>query len=144
MNSISFSETLSNTLDMVSEWPKKRSYEPSIPTNLLFFTIDTNILPHFCYVRITFYLQTGHFYTPRTRILYIMRSRMRANGQPIARNMEIRQKGEGKHAAMADAAHCDDEATIVPSKVDGATFPKGEVWRTEGRKPNLSGQKTSS
>lgn len=50
MNSISFSETLSNTLDMVSEWPKKRSYEPSIPTNLLFFTIDTNILPHFCYV----------------------------------------------------------------------------------------------
>lgn len=50
MNSISFSETLSNTLDMVSEWPKKRSYEPSIPTNLLFFTIDTNILPHFYYI----------------------------------------------------------------------------------------------
>lgn len=43
MNSISFSETLSNTLDMVSEWLQKRSYEPSIPTNLLFFTIDTNI-----------------------------------------------------------------------------------------------------
>lgn len=37
MNSISFSETLSNTLDMVSEWPKKHSYEPYIPTNLLFF-----------------------------------------------------------------------------------------------------------
>lgn len=54
MNSISFSETLSNTLDMVSEWPKKRSYEPSIPTNLLFFTIDTNILSRFYYVRITF------------------------------------------------------------------------------------------
>lgn len=50
MNSISFSETLSNTLDMVSEWPKKHSYEPSILANLLFFTIDTNILPHFYYV----------------------------------------------------------------------------------------------
>ena len=50
MNSISFSETLSNTLDMVSEWPKKRSYEPSSPTNLLFFTINTNTLPHFYYV----------------------------------------------------------------------------------------------
>lgn len=99
MNSISFSETLSNTLDMVSEWLQKRSYEPSIPTNLLFFTIDTNILPHFCYVRITFYLQTGHFYTPRARILYIMRNRMRANGQTIVRNTEIHQKGEGKHAA---------------------------------------------
>lgn len=43
MNSISFSETLSNTLDMVSEWLQKRSYEPSILANLLFFTIDTNI-----------------------------------------------------------------------------------------------------
>lgn len=50
MNSISFSETLSNTLDMVSEWPKKRSYEPSILANLQFFTIDTNTLPHFYYV----------------------------------------------------------------------------------------------
>lgn len=99
MNSISFSETLSNTLDKVSEWPKKRSYEPSIPTNLLFFTIDTNILSRFYYVRITFYLQTGHFYPPRARILYIMRSRMRANGQLVARNTEIHQKGEGKHAA---------------------------------------------
>lgn len=99
MNSISFSETLSNTLDMVSEWPKKHSYEPSIPTNLLFFTIDTNILSHFYCVRITFYLQTGHFYPPRARILYIMRSRMPANGQPVARNMEIRQKRKGKHAA---------------------------------------------
>ena len=49
-----------------------------------------------------------------------------------------------QHAAMTDAAHCDDEATIVPPKVDGAAFPKGEVWGTEGRKPNLSGQKTSS
>lgn len=47
MNSISVSTTLSNTLDTVSEWPKKRSYEPYIPTNLLFFTIDTNTLPHF-------------------------------------------------------------------------------------------------
>lgn len=47
MNSISFSETLSNTLDMVSEWPQKHSYEPSILANLLFFTIDTSILPHF-------------------------------------------------------------------------------------------------
>ena len=73
MNSISFSETLSNTLDMVSEWPKKRSYEPSILANLLFFTIDTNILSRFYYVRITFYLQTGHFYPPRARILYIGR-----------------------------------------------------------------------
>ena len=99
MNSISISETLSNTLDMVSEWPKKHSYEPYIPTNLLFFTIENNILPHFCYVRITFYLQTGHFYPPRARILYIMRSRMQANGQPVARNTEIHQKGEGKHAA---------------------------------------------
>ena len=71
MNSISFSETLSNTLDMVSEWPKKRSHEPSILANLQFFTIDTSILPHFFYVRITFYLQTGHFYPPRARILYI-------------------------------------------------------------------------
>lgn len=99
MNSISFSETLSNTLDMVSEWPKKRSYEPSILANLLFFTIDTNILSRFYYVRITFYLQTGHFYPPRARILYIMRSRMRANGQQVAQNTEIHQKGEGKHAA---------------------------------------------
>lgn len=113
MNSISFSETLSNTLDMVSEWPKKRSYEPSIPTNLLFFTIDTNISPHFCYVRITFYLQTGHFYPPRARILYIMRSRMRTNGQPVARNTEIHQKGEGKLAAQADAAHCVGECSTL-------------------------------
>lgn len=45
---------------------------------------------------------------------------------------------------MTDAAHCDDEATIVPSKDDGAAFPKGDVWRTEGRKPNLSRQKTLS
>ena len=29
---------------------------------------------------------------------------------------------------MTDAAHCDNEATIVPSKVDRAAFPKGEVW----------------
>lgn len=43
MNSISVSTTLSNTLDKVSEWPQKRSYEPSIPTKLLFFTIGTNI-----------------------------------------------------------------------------------------------------
>lgn len=99
MNSISFSETLSNTLDMVSEWPKKRSYEPSILANLRFFTIDTNILSRFYYVRITIYLQTGHFSPPRARILYIMRSRMRANGQPVAQNTEIHQKGEGKHAA---------------------------------------------
>lgn len=34
---------------------------------------------------------------------------------------------------MTDAAHCDNEATIVPSKDDGAAFPKGEVWRAEGR-----------
>lgn len=44
---------------------------------------------------------------------------------------------------MTDAAHCDNEATIVPPKVDGAAFPKGEDWRAEGRKPNHSGQKTS-
>ena len=69
---------------------------------------------------------------------------MRANGQPNVRNMEIRQKRKGKHAAMTDAAHCDNEAAIVPPKDDGAAFPKGEVWRAEGRKPNLSGQKTSS
>ena len=69
---------------------------------------------------------------------------MRANGQPVAQNTEIHQKGEGKHAATTDAAHCDNEATIVPPKVDGAAFPKGEVWRTEGRKPDLSGQKTLS
>lgn len=80
MNSISVSTTLSNTLDTVSEWPKKHSYEPYIPTNLLFFTIENNILSRFYYVRITFYLQTGHFYPPRARILYIMRSRMRTNG----------------------------------------------------------------
>lgn len=113
MNSISFSETLSNTLDMVSEWLQKRSYEPSILANLLFFTIDTNISSHFYYVRITFYLQTGHFYPPRARILYIMRSRMRANGQPNARNMEIRQKRKGKHAAMADAARCVGECSTL-------------------------------
>ena len=91
--------TLFNTLDTVSEWPKKHSYEPYIPTNLLFFTIETNILSRFYYVRITFYLQTGHFYPPRACILYIMRGRMRANGQPIARDAEIRQKREGKHTA---------------------------------------------
>ncbi len=115
MNSISFSETLSNTLDMVSEWPKKRSYEPSIPTNLLFFTIDTNILSRFYYVRITIYLQTGHFYPPRARILYIMRSRMRANGQSIARNTQICRKGKAstlrrpmQRTAWANAARCDD------------------------------------
>lgn len=34
---------------------------------------------------------------------------------------------------MTDAAHCDNEATIVPSKDDGAAFPKGEVLRAEGR-----------
>lgn len=50
MNSISVSMTLFNTLDTVSEWPKKHSYEPYIPTNLLFFTIDTNILSRFYYV----------------------------------------------------------------------------------------------
>lgn len=50
MNSISVSTTLSNTLDRVSEWPQKHSYGPYIPTNLLFFTIDTNILPHFYYI----------------------------------------------------------------------------------------------
>ena len=53
-------------------------------------------------------------------------------------------RGRMQHAAMTDAAHCDNEATIVPPKVDGAAFPKGEVWRTEGRKPDLSGQKTLS
>lgn len=113
MNSISVSMTQSNTLDMVSEWPKKHSYEPYIPTNLLFFTIETNILSRFYYVRITFYLQTGHFYPPRARILYIMRSRMRANGQPNARNTEIRQKRKGKHAAMADAARCVGECSTL-------------------------------
>lgn len=35
---------------------------------------------------------------------------------------------------MTDAAHCDNEATIVPSKDDGAAFPKGDVWRTEGKR----------
>lgn len=113
MNSISVSTTLSNTLDTVSEWPKKHSYEPYIPTNLLFFTIENNILSRFYYVRITFYLQTRHFYPPRARILYIMRIRMRANGQPIARSMEIRQKGKGKHAAMADAARCVGECSTL-------------------------------
>lgn len=34
---------------------------------------------------------------------------------------------------MTDAAHCDNEATIVPSKVDRAAFPKGDVWGTEWR-----------
>lgn len=34
---------------------------------------------------------------------------------------------------MTDAAHCDNEATIVPPKDDGAAFPRGEVWRTGGR-----------
>lgn len=38
---------------------------------------------------------------------------MRANGQPIARNMEIRQKREGKHAAMADAARCVGECSTL-------------------------------
>lgn len=113
MNSISVSMTLSNTLDTVSEWPKKHSYEPYIPTNLLFFTIDTNTLSRFYYVRITFYLQTSHFYPPRARIFYIMRSRMRANGQPNVRNMEIRQKRKGKHAAMADAARCVSECSTL-------------------------------
>lgn len=35
---------------------------------------------------------------------------------------------------MTDAAHCDNEAAIVPPKDDGAAFPKGEVWGTEGRR----------
>lgn len=113
MNSISVSMTLSNTLDTVSEWPKKHSYEPYIPTNLLFFTIENNILSRFYYVRITFYLQTSHFYPPRARILYIMRGRMRANGRPIARNTEIRQKRKGKRAAMADAARCVSECSTL-------------------------------
>ena len=38
---------------------------------------------------------------------------MRVNGQPNARNMEIRQKRKGKHAAMADAAHCDDRCSAL-------------------------------
>lgn len=50
MNSISVSMTLSNTLDTVSEWTQKHSYEPYIPTNLLFFTIDTNTLSRFYYI----------------------------------------------------------------------------------------------
>lgn len=68
MNSISFSETLSNTLDMVSEWPKKHSYEPYIPTNLLFFTIKTTSYPvfitlelHFIYKRAIF-IHRAHAY----------------------------------------------------------------------------------
>ena len=97
MNSISFSETLSNTLDMVSEWPKKHSYEPSIPTNLLFFTIDTNILPH---LRLNYILSTnGPFLsTARTHIIY--------NENPYAGKWAAgcpkhadTPKGEGKHAA---------------------------------------------
>lgn len=81
MNSISFSETLSNTLDMVSEWPKKRSYEPSIPTNLLFFTIETSNSSRFYFIRRGFYLQTGHFYPSHARTLYIRRDRIRAKWQ---------------------------------------------------------------
>lgn len=38
---------------------------------------------------------------------------MRANGQPNARNMEICQKRKGKHAAMADAAHCVSECSTL-------------------------------
>lgn len=38
---------------------------------------------------------------------------MRANGQPVARNMEIRQKRKGKHAAMTDAAHCVGECSAL-------------------------------
>lgn len=38
---------------------------------------------------------------------------MRANGQPNVRNMEIRQKGKGKHAAMADAARCVSECNTL-------------------------------
>ncbi len=159
MNSISFSKTLSNTLDMVSEWPKKRSYEPSIPTNLLFFTIETNISSRFYCVRITIYLQTGHFYPPtRTHIIYNEKpnaGKWAADcpkcGDTTERGRQARcigrcsaLRGRMQHAAMTDAAHCDNEATIVPPKVDGAAFPKGGDWRTEGRKPNLSGQKTSS
>lgn len=38
---------------------------------------------------------------------------MRANGQPIARDAEIRQKRKGKHAAMADAARCVGECSTL-------------------------------
>lgn len=38
---------------------------------------------------------------------------MRANGQPIARNMEIRQKRKGKHAAMTDAVRCVGEYSTL-------------------------------
>lgn len=38
---------------------------------------------------------------------------MRANGQPVARNTEIHQKGKGKHAAMADAARCVSECNTL-------------------------------
>ena len=159
MNSISFSETLSNTLDMVSEWPKKRSHEPSILANLQFFTIDTSILPHF-FLRQNYILSTnGPFLsTARTHIIYNEKPNADkwAAGCPKYGDTSERERqarcvgrcsalrGRMQHAAKTDAAHCDNEATIVPPKVDGATFPKGEVWRTEGRKPNLSGQKTSS
>lgn len=61
MNSISFSETLSNTLDMVSEWPKKRSYEPSILANLLFFTISITSELHFIYKQAIF-IHRAHAY----------------------------------------------------------------------------------
>lgn len=38
---------------------------------------------------------------------------MQANGLSIARNMEIRQKRKGKHAAMADAARCVGECSTL-------------------------------
>lgn len=38
---------------------------------------------------------------------------MRANGQPVARNTEIHQKGKGKHAAWVDAAHCVGECSTL-------------------------------
>lgn len=35
---------------------------------------------------------------------------------------------------MTDAAHCDNEATIVPPKDDGAAFPKGESRTFPGKR----------
>lgn len=99
MNSISFSETLSNTLDMVSEWLQKRSYEPSIPTNLLFFTIETNNSSRFYFIRRGFYLQTGHFYPlTRTHVIYKERPNQDEMAVECTKHADT-PEGKGKHAA---------------------------------------------
>ena len=140
MNSISFSETLSNTLDMVSEWPKKRSHEPSILANLRFFTIDTSILPHFFYVRITFYLQTGHFYPPRARILY----REAECGQMGSRLPEIRRyirKGKASTLRRPMQRTAITRQQLCPQKSMGLHFRREKFGGQKGESRTFPGKR---